>query len=59
MFSKYAILYKNENICDLFNRFTKILSPEEQKFAGENFMLLLKTGERAREAPMQIQKTLM
>ena len=55
-FAKYAIVYKDENICNLFNRFTKTLSQEEQKFVGKNYILAIKTGEMARKAPIQIQQ---
>lgn len=56
-FANYVIINKSLSVCDVFNRFSKHLTQEEQKFVGKNYMLIIKAGEAARKAPPEVQQS--
>lgn len=58
-FSKIALMYKDMDICDLYNRFLVSLNDKETQFVSDKFMLFIKTAEAARNTIPEIQNKLL
>lgn len=58
-FAFYALKYKDHDIVEIFNKYIRLVDGKERDYVSEHYILFLRTGEAARNAPEQIQELLI
>ena len=58
-FAFYALKYEDHDIVEVFNKYIRLVDGEERNYVSEHYILFLRTGEAARNAPEQIQELLI
>lgn len=58
-FAFYALKYRDHDILEIFNKFVRLVDGRQRDYVSEHYILFLRTGEAARNAPEQIQELIV